>query len=88
MSAIKEIYDLSIDLKNSITDTKQLNIVMSILDKINKIERENLELERSQFELERKHNEEVSSLKSKISNLESQLELKSKPIGPIRIERG
>ncbi len=64
MSAIKEIYDLSVDLKNSITDTKQLQIIMSILDKINNIEREHLELERSQFESERKHHQEATDLKA------------------------
>jgi hypothetical protein len=88
MGTIKDIYDLGKELKESVSERKQLDIVMSILDKIQDAERENFELEKSQFNLERKHHEEVINLKlshsdevailkAKISKLESELESKS-----------
>jgi chromosome segregation ATPase len=89
MSAIKDLYDLGKELKESISDRKTLALVMPIIDKVHEAERENFQMEKSQFELERKHHEEVEKLKtdhaqiiselhSKISQLESQLEEKSK----------
>lgn len=100
MSAIKDLYDLGKELKESISDRKTLDLIMPIIDKIHEAERENFQMEKSQFELERKHHEEVDKLKTvhareiselnyKISKLESQLEAKSKPfVGSIPITRG
>lgn len=97
MSAIKDLYDLSKELKESISDTKTLSMVMPMLDKIHDVERENLQMEREKIDLETKHQEEkkqlslahsieVSSLQNKISELESKVNTK-KPIGMLTVGR-